>query len=63
MTEEKDMFDFYDELPNEVKEVIDNFKENTYDECAKLVMNLNQIGWTCNYYLDAEPYGLRKLQY
>ena len=59
----KDMFEFYDELPIEVKLVLDKYYDfdNTYENCANLVNDLEQVGWTCDYYLDAEPFDLRKL--
>jgi hypothetical protein len=36
-------------------------KDDTYENCSNLVDDLNKIGYTCDYYLDAEPYNLRKL--
>ena len=59
----KDMFEHYNELPIEVQAVLDKYSEfdNTYEECANLVADLESVGWTCDYYLDAEPYGLRPI--
>jgi hypothetical protein len=53
----------YDALPQIVKDVLDRFStdENDYESCGKLVDALNKIGWTCDYYLDAEPYDLRRI--
>lgn len=58
-----DMFEHYDKLPKKVQVVLDKFSDmdNTYDNCGKLVDALNKVGWTCEYYLDAEPCYLRKL--
>ncbi len=59
----RDMFEYYDELPIEVQLILDKFSEseNDYENCANLVEELEMVGWTCDYYLDAEPYGLRPL--
>ena len=35
--------------------------DNTYEDCRKLVDELESVGWTCDYYLDAEPYDLRPI--
>jgi len=58
-----DLFEDYDVLPNEVKEIIDSYdsKENTYENCATLVAELEDVGYTCEYGLDAEPFNLQKL--
>lgn len=63
MEEFKDMFAYYDELPTEIKEVLDKYAEmdNTYENCGNLVEDLEELGWTCEYGLDAEPYDLRQL--
>ena len=57
----KDMFECYEELPIEVQAVLDKFSEceNDYENCGNLVDELETIGWTFDFYLDAEPYGLR----
>lgn len=58
-----DLFEHYDTLPFEVQVILDEFSEmdSTYESCAKLVEELNKVGYTCEYYLDAEPFGLREL--
>ncbi len=60
----KDLFDEpFDKLPIEVQEVLSKYAydEFDYENCANLVEDLNSIGYTCEYYLNAEPFGLRKL--
>lgn len=59
----KDMFECYNELPSEVQAVLDKYFEFdcAYESCAKLISELEVIGWTCDYGLDAEPYGLRPI--
>lgn len=63
MDEVEDLFDNYDALPNEVKAVLEKHSEmdNTYENCDKLISDLNEIGYTCDYGLDAIPYELKKL--
>jgi hypothetical protein len=58
-----DIAEQYNNLPQNVKDVIDKFSEmeNDYESCENLVKELNGIGWTCEYYLDAEPYNLRRI--
>lgn len=55
-----DLFDDIESLPQEVlsKHLID---DETYENCSILVAELNQVGYTCDYGLDASPYDLRLL--
>lgn len=61
--EHHDLFQMPEHIPAEVQAVLDihNQEDNTYENCGQLVKDLNIIGYTCEYYLDAEPYGLRAL--
>jgi len=56
-----DYFECYDLLPKEVINILSSFTNNDYTDCGNLVVSLNEIGWTCDYYLDAVPYNLRML--
>jgi len=58
-----DLFETVELLPMEVQEVINNFseKDTTYENCAKLVEELEAVGYTCDYGLDASPYDLKQL--
>lgn len=58
-----DIAEQYELLPQNVKDVLDKFaeSENDYESCADLVEALNEVGWTCEYYLDAEPFNLRRI--
>lgn len=58
-----DLFEHYEELPQNVKDVLKEFEECEfdYDSCSQLVDALNKVGYTCEYYLDAELYHLRKI--
>jgi len=53
----------FSELPIELQEVLSKYAydEFDYENCANLVDDLNSIGYTCEFGLSAEPFGLRKL--
>lgn len=53
----------YDKLPEYVKSILDKYSDcdNDYETCILLVEELNKIGWTCEYGLDAVPYNFRKI--
>lgn len=59
----QDLFDTPELLPAEVRETVDTLCHNsmTYEGCEKLVSELNKLGYTCDYYLDAIPFDLQKL--
>ena len=59
-----DLFDTPDLIPNEVAEILNSFNEdtdNTYFELGRLQKQLEKIGYTFDFYLDAQPYNLRRL--
>lgn len=61
-TQEIDMFEHIDQLPEEVQNILQNFGEcETYDHCEMLLDELEPYGYTFDYYLDAVPYNLRKI--
>jgi hypothetical protein len=53
----------FSELPIEVQEVLNQYtyEDFNYESCANLVDDLNKIGYTCEFGLSADPFGLRKL--
>lgn len=58
----KDLFETPELIPSEVQNILESFDEdspNTYIELARLTNEIEKIGYTFDYYLDAEPYGLR----
>jgi hypothetical protein len=60
----QDLFETPELIPNEVQAILETFNEeteNTYLELARLVGELETIGYTFDYYLDADPYGLRPI--
>tara|TARA_R110000868_G_scaffold407902_1_gene689890 strand:- start:40 stop:264 length:225 start_codon:yes stop_codon:yes gene_type:complete len=58
----KDLFETPELIPLDVQAILETFNEespNTYLELDRLTNELDVIGYTFDYYLDAEPYGLR----
>ena len=62
-----DLFEHYELLPKEVADIYWKYSEIAasegldYDLCAKYLKEMNAVGYTFDYYLDAEPYNLRIL--
>jgi hypothetical protein len=60
----KDLFETPDLMPIDVQIVLESFDEdapNTYHELQRLVNEIEPLGYTFDYFLDAEPYGLRPI--
>ena len=53
----------YDMLPQNIKDILDNFDTNSdiYRECERIKNELQDIGWTCDYGLDGVIYDIVKL--
>ena len=59
---EIDLFEHYETLPQEVQDVLSKYAEvDTYEQCANMLKECEALGYTFEYYLDAQPYGLRKM--
>ena len=61
----KDLFETPELMPNEVQAILESFDEdsgNTYLELDRLLSELEPLGYIFDYYLDAEPYGLRPIE-
>jgi hypothetical protein len=60
-----DLFEDYDNIPDNVKEILEKYQESFEDgEYRGLGMandELNKIGYTFEYYLDGQAYDLRKI--
>ena len=61
MKTEIDLFDNWQELPKEVIEVLESFEDETYSECERILNELKPLGYTFEYYLDAQPFNLKKI--
>lgn len=59
-----DLFKHTEILPFRVREILYDFeqKSTSYEDCKNLVAELEKIGYTCEYGLDASPYNLQKLE-
>lgn len=57
-----DLFEFFDTLPIPVQDAINEAGEvDTYEQCEALRWQLNALGFDFEYYLDAAPYNLHKI--
>lgn len=60
----KDLFETPELIPSEVQAILETFDEdatNTYLELDRLVNELEDIGYTFEYWLDETSYGLRPI--
>jgi hypothetical protein len=60
----KDLFETPELIPDEVQAVFETFNEdsdNSYFELDRILSEIEPFGYTFDYYLDAEPYGLRPI--
>jgi len=60
---ENDLFAKMETLPDDVREVLDRYSEEdpTYESLGAMLKELEPLGYTFEYYLDAEPFNLRKI--
>ncbi|MEK6829794.1 MAG: hypothetical protein AABY15_06770 [Nanoarchaeota archaeon] len=59
-----DLFEHYDKLPQAVRDIISKYGEDwdeTYENCRNMLLEVEAHGYTFDYYLDAEPYDLRRM--
>ena len=64
LKETKDLFEFYEDQPENVKSILESYgsiEAMTYEELTGLQKNLETIGYTFDYELDAQPFNLRKI--
>jgi hypothetical protein len=59
----KDLFETPELIPENVQAVLESFDENAddYHELARMVDELEPLGYVFDYYLDVVPYGLRPI--
>ena len=59
----KDLFETPELIPNNVQAVLETFDEDadSYHELDRILSLIEPMGYTFDYYLDAEPYGLRPI--
>lgn len=58
-----DYLENYDLIPENIQTILsEHFNGDwNYEICKKLVENLEKVGWTCDFGLDAEPYDLKPI--
>ena len=59
----KCLFEDYENQTEELNNILSKYEyeDNTYQMLEKLHKEVNEIGYTFDSYLDAEPYGLRPI--
>jgi len=59
---EIDLFEDYEKIPPELQQVLDKYslEDNDYPVLEQMLKEVESVGYTFDYGLDAEPYGLRK---
>lgn len=60
----KDLFETPELIPSDVQAILESFDEespNTYAELDRLIQDLEPLGYTFDYFINAEPYGLRPI--
>jgi hypothetical protein len=60
----KDLFETPELIPSDVQAILESFDEespNTYTELDRLIHDLEPLGYTFDYFINAEPYGLRPI--
>lgn len=61
-----DLFEQYETLPQEMQDCLMRWgskleHNQTYTNCEKFKKAVEKLGYTFDYYLDAMPYNLRKI--
>lgn len=58
-----DLFEHYDQQTPELREITERYSEmdNDYENVENLLKEVEAVGYTFEYGLDAEPYGLRPI--
>ncbi len=59
----QDLFETPEKIPQKVNKILDKYREGdyTYTDCEELQKELQKVGFTIDYYLDAIPYNLREV--
>lgn len=60
--ETADLFEQYDKLPKKLVAIFDKYSDDqTYENCEKMLKEIEPLGYTFEYGLDACPYDLKKI--
>jgi hypothetical protein len=58
----KDLFETPELIPDEVGLILETLEEGSYEDIERILKEIKPLGYTFEYYLDAVPYGLRKIK-
>lgn len=59
----QDLFDHYENLPKNLLDILHKYQDNedlNYITIEQMLKEVNEIGYTFEYYLDCIPYNLQK---
>lgn len=58
-----DLFETFDQVPKRIRNIFATLDENEcgYKELNRIQIEVEKLGYTFDYYLDAVPYNLRKI--
>ena len=62
-----DLFEHPELIPPSLRVITDKWNKVsmeeglTYDKCGEFLKEVEEVGYTFDFYLDAEPYGLRPI--
>ena len=60
--EEIDLFETPEQLPANVQQILEKYGEfESYHQCEAMLKEMEAIGYTFEYYLDAMPFNLKKI--
>lgn len=59
----KDLFETPELIPKNVQDILETFSDeaNAYWELERMLKQIEPLGYTFDYGLDADPYGLRPI--
>jgi hypothetical protein len=59
-----DLFKAYEQQPKELQSILSKYDLDalSYEDCKQMLKEVEAIGFTFEYYLDAQPYNLHKLE-
>ena len=54
----------YDALPQNIKDIVDSWDDNknTYEECRRIIKELEAVGYTADYGLDGELHSVMSFE-
>jgi hypothetical protein len=58
-----DLFAHYKKLTPEAQDILKKYEDwnATYEECWDMLTEMEEVGYTFDYYLDGIPYNLRRI--